>query len=67
MEFIEKGSQNGAEIDAETHQKSMPKQVSKKIRKIMEIHVFLKGSNLDFERRTPYCCSKTSFAGLRAR
>ena len=43
MEFIEKGSQNGAEIDAETHQKSMPKLVSKKIRNIMENHVFLKG------------------------
>ena len=43
MEFIEKGSQNVAEFDAETHQKSMPKQVSKKSRKIMKIHVFLKG------------------------
>jgi hypothetical protein len=38
-----KGFQNGAEIDAETHQKSMPKQVSKKITKITKIHVFLKG------------------------
>jgi len=43
MEFIEKGSQNEAEIDAETHRKSMPKPVSKKIRKIMKNHVFLKG------------------------
>jgi hypothetical protein len=38
-----KASQNGAEIDAETHQKSMAKQVSEKIKKIMKIHVFLKG------------------------
>ena len=38
-----KGSQNGADIDAKTHQKSMPKQVSKKIRKSMKFHVFLKG------------------------
>ena len=33
----------------------------------MKFHVFLKGQNLDFKRRTPYCCSKTSFARLRAR
>jgi hypothetical protein len=38
-----KGSQNGAKIDAKTHQKSMPKLVSKKIRKIMKFHVFPKG------------------------
>ena len=38
-----KGCQNAAEIDVKTHQKSMPKQVSKKIRKIMKFHVFLKG------------------------
>jgi len=38
-----KGSQNGAEIDAKTHQKSMPKLVSKRIMNIMNIHVFLKG------------------------
>jgi hypothetical protein len=38
-----KGSQNEAEIGAKTHPKSMPKLVSKKIMKIMEFHVFLKG------------------------
>jgi hypothetical protein len=38
-----KGSQNGAEINAENHQKSMPKLVSKRIKKSMKIHVFLKG------------------------
>ena len=27
-------------------------------------HVFLKGSKLDFERRTQYCCSKIGFAGF---
>ena len=39
---IPKGFQNGAEIDAKTHLKAMPKLVSKKLRKIMKIHVFLK-------------------------
>jgi hypothetical protein len=38
-----RGSQNGAEIDAKTHPKSMPKLVSKKIMKIRELHVFQKG------------------------
>ena len=32
-----KGSQNGAEIDAKTHQKAMPKLVSKKIITIMKL------------------------------
>ena len=40
-----KGFQNGAEIDAKTHQKSMPELVSEKIKKIMKIHVFLKAQN----------------------
>ena len=35
LKIIAKDSQNGAEIDAKTHQKSMPKLVSKKIVKIM--------------------------------
>ena len=30
----------------------------------MKNHVFLKGSKLDFERRTPYCCSKIGFVGF---
>jgi hypothetical protein len=37
------GSQNGAEINAKKHQKSMPKLVSKRIKKSMKNHVFLKG------------------------
>jgi len=43
MEFIEKGSQNGAEIDAETHQKSMPKPVSKKDQENHEKSCFSEG------------------------
>ena len=42
MKLKPRGIQNGAEIDVKTHPKSMPKQVSKKLRKIMKIHVFLK-------------------------
>jgi hypothetical protein len=64
---MRKGFQNGAEIHAKTHKKSMPELVSKKIKKIMKIQVFLKGQNLDFERRTLYCCSKTGFARFRPR
>ena len=38
-----KGSQKGTQIDANTDQKSMPKLVTKKIRKIINNHVFLNG------------------------
>ena len=38
-----KGFQNGAKIDANTHQKSMPKVVKKRIRKIIKNKVSLKG------------------------
>ena len=38
-----KRSRNGAEIDAKTHEKSMPELVSEKIKNIMKIHVFLRG------------------------
>ena len=34
-----KGSQNGAEIDATTHRKSMPKRVAKKMMKTIKHHV----------------------------
>ena len=34
-----KRSRNGAEIDAKTHQKSMPELVSEKIKKIIKNHV----------------------------
>ena len=44
--FMFKGCQNGAEIDATNHQKSMPKHVSKKIIEIIKNHVFLKCTNM---------------------
>jgi hypothetical protein len=40
MKIIAKGSQNGAEIDAKTHQKSMPELVSKKIGESSKIMPF---------------------------
>ena len=42
-----KGSQNGAEIDAKTHQKSMPELVSKKISEIIKNHVSLKNEIIE--------------------
>ena len=42
-----KGSQNRAEIDAQTHQKSMPKLVMKKIMKIIKNHISLDGKNIE--------------------
>ena len=47
MKIIAKGSQNGAEIDAKTHQKSMPELVSKKIREITKNHVSLKSEIIE--------------------
>jgi len=47
LKIIAKGSQNGTEIDAKTHQKSMPKLVSKKIREIIKNHVSLKGKIIE--------------------
>ena len=47
MKIIAKGSQNGAEIDAKTHQKSMPELVSKKIREIIKNHVSLKSEIIE--------------------
>ena len=41
LNLMPKGSQNRAEIDAETHQKSMPKLVMEKIMKIIKNHVSL--------------------------
>ena len=49
MKLTTKGFQNGAEIDAKTHQQSMPKQVSKKIMKIIKNHVSLKGKIFQIE------------------
>jgi hypothetical protein len=56
------GSQNGAEIIAETPQQCIHKTIAKKESKSIKDYVFLKGSKLDFERITPYCCSKTRVA-----
>ena len=47
MKIIVKGSQNDAEIDAKTHQKSMPELVSKKIREIIKNHVSLKSEIIE--------------------
>ena len=41
MKIIAKGSQNEAEIDTKTHQKSMPELVSKKIREFIKNHISL--------------------------
>ena len=47
MKIIAKGSQNGTEIDAKTHQKSMPELVSKNIREIIKNHVSLKSEIIE--------------------
>ena len=41
-----KGSQKGADIDAQTHRKSMPKLATEKIMKIIKHHVSLNGKNI---------------------
>ena len=45
---MRKGSQNGTKADAQTHQKSMLKLVTKKIMKIIKNHVSLGGKSLKF-------------------
>ena len=52
MKIIAKGSQNGAEIDAKTHQKSMPELVSEKIKKIIKNHVSLKSEIIEIHWKT---------------
>ena len=52
MKIITKGSQDGAEIDAKTHQKSMPKLVSKKIKKTIKNHISLNGEIIEFIGKT---------------
>ena len=44
--LMPKVSQNGANIDATTHQNSMPKLVTKKIRNIIDNHLSLNGKNI---------------------
>ena len=46
--LMTKGCQNGAENDADTHHKSMPKQVSKQIRTIIKNHISLNGEIMEF-------------------
>ena len=47
MEFYAKKGQHGTTIDANIQQKSMPKLVMKKIRKIIKIHVSLNGKSIE--------------------
>ena len=47
MKIIAKGSQNGTQIDAKTHQKSMPEKVLKKIRTIIKNHVSLQSEIIE--------------------
>ena len=61
MEFDAKGNQNGAKIDAQTHQKSMPKLVTNNFIKVtssspmegaigsLEVHDILKYKDLFFD------------------
>ena len=46
-----KGFQNGDEIDAKTHQKSMPKHVSKKIMNIIKNHISLKSQIIEIHSK----------------
>ena len=47
--LMPKGCQNGAEFDATSHQKSMPKLVTKKIMKLIKRHVSLNGKIIKFQ------------------
>ena len=47
MKFIAKGCQTGAQIDAKTHKKSMPKLVTKTTMNIIKSHVSLNGKNIE--------------------
>jgi hypothetical protein len=63
MKIIAKGFQNGAEIYGTTHQKPMPKQVSKQIMEIIKNHVSMKGKIIQI-----HCNNKRfrRFSRLRA-
>ena len=54
--LMPKGFQKGTGIDAKTHRKSMPKLVTKKIRKIIKNHVSLNGKNIEI-----HCKNKCSW------
>ena len=59
LNLMQKGSQNGTKIDAKSHRKSMPKLVTKKIRKIIKNHVSLNGKNIEIH------CTNKSFWWFR--
>ena len=46
---MSKGSQNGAQIDAKSHQKSIPKLVTKKNMEIIKFHVSLNGKIIEIK------------------
>ena len=50
MKLTPKGFQNGAEIDAKTYQKAMPKLVTKTIRKMIKNYVSLKCKIIQIHR-----------------
>ena len=50
--LMPKGFQNGTQIDATSHRKSMPKPVTKKIRKSIKNIVSLNGINIEFNYKT---------------
>ena len=52
LNLMPKRCQNRVEIDAKTHQKSMPELVMKKIMKIIKNHVSLSGKPLKFIVKT---------------
>ena len=52
IEQTQKGLQNEAGLDSQSNQKSMPKQVSKKIMEIMKINVFLICKNMLTQYKT---------------
>ena len=58
MKLTPKGFQNGAEIEAKTHHKSMPNLLTKRIRKIIKNHVSLKGQIIQIH------CKNYGFEGL---
>ena len=57
-DLMPKGSQNGINNDAKTHQQSMPKLVTEKIMKIIKNHVSLKGRIIQSH------CKNNGFEGL---
>ena len=48
---MQKGFQNGAQIDVQTHQKSMPKLITKKVIKNIKQYVFLNGKFIQMQNK----------------